>query len=307
MALFARQKNQLKTVSEKTAPIEREIQQLTEANLQEVFNLQFVSTEFAHNNLRIDTLCYDPENKAFVIIEYKKDRSFSVIDQGFSYLALMLNNKAEFLIEYNEQTNKPLKREDINWEQSRVIFVSPFFTPHQKAAINFKNLPIELWEIRFYSNDLIEYKQIEPLETSEKIETITGSKFIKDVSKAVKTYDLEMHLKKGSDKTRGLFRSLQERLLDLGEITEKYLQLYVAYRIPDQKINFVSIHFYKEKLELYILIEADKLSDPRDIAKAVPESYGWAKNLRRFDIRDEKEIPYAMELIRQSYEFNKNR
>ena len=81
----------------------------------------------------------------------------------------------------------------------------------------------------------------------------------------------------------------------------------MAYRIPDQKINFVSIHFYKEKLELYILIEADKLNDPRDISKAVPESYGWAKNLRRFDIRDEKEIPYVMELIRQSYEFNKNR
>ncbi|HEY4473617.1 MAG TPA: hypothetical protein VJB56_00125 [Candidatus Paceibacterota bacterium] len=94
MALFARQKNKLSSVSEKSAPIERAIQQLTEANLQEIFNLQFVSTEFAHNNLRIDTLCHDPENKAFVIIEYKKDRSFSVIDQGFSYLALMLNNKA---------------------------------------------------------------------------------------------------------------------------------------------------------------------------------------------------------------------
>src|SRR3989344_3868520 len=307
MALFARQKNKLGSVSEKSAPIEREIQQLTEANLQEVFNLQFVSTEFAHNNLRIDSLCYDPENKAFVIIEYKKDRSFSVIDQGFSYLALMLNNKAEFLIEYNEKTHKPLRREDINWEQSRVIFVSPFFTPHQKAAINFKNLPIELWEIKFYSNDLIEYKQIEPLETSEKIETITGSKFIKEVTKVVKTYDLEMHLKKGSDKTRSLFRNLQEKILDLGEIAEKYLQLYVAYRIPDQKINFVSIHFYKEKLELYILIEADKISDPRNVAKAVPESYGWAKNLRRFEIREEKDISYAMELIRQSYEFNKNR
>src|SRR3990167_8399808 len=274
MALFARQKNKLGSVSEKSAPIEREIQQLTEANLQEVFNLQFVSTEFAHNNLRIDSLCFDPENKSFVIIEYKKDRSFSVIDQGFSYLALMLNNKAEFLVEYNEKTSKPLKREDINWQQSKVIFVSPFFTPHQKSAINFKNLPIELWEIKFYSNDLIEYKQIEPLETSEKIETITGSKFIKEVTREVRGYDLETHLKKGYDKTRSLFRILQERIFDLGEVAEKYLQFYVAHRIPNSRINFVTIHFYKEKLDVYILVPTAKISDPKKVSRAVPKSFG---------------------------------
>lgn len=307
MSLFTRNNKKLLSISEKTAPLEREIQQLTEANLKELFNLQFVSSEFSHNNLRIDTLCFDLENKSFVIIEFKKDRSFSVIDQGFSYLALMLNNKAEFLIEYNEKTNKPLKRENVNWAQSRVIFISPFFTPHQKAAINFKNLPIELWEIKFYSNELIEYKQIEPLETSEKIETITGSKFIKEVTREVKGYDLETHLKKGSDKTRELFKTMQEKIFDLGEVVEKYLQFYVAFRIPNSRINFVTVHFYKEKLEVYILIAATKISDPKKFSSAVPKSFGWAKNLRKFVIREEKEIPYAIELIRQSYEFNKGR
>jgi|SRR3989338_3495365 len=307
MALFKRQKNKLGPISEKNTPIEREIQQLTETNLKELFSLQFISSEFSHNNLRIDTLCFDSENRSFVIIEYKKDRSFSVIDQGFSYLALMLNNKAEFLIEYNERTTRPLRREDINWQQSRVIFVSPFFTPHQKAAINFKNLPIELWEIKFYSNELIEFKQIEPLETSEKIETITGSKFIKEVTREVKGYDLETHLKKGSDKTRGLFKILQERIFDLGEVAEKYLQFYVAHRIPNSRINFVTIHFYKEKLDVYILVPTAKISDPKKVSRAVPKSFGWAKNLRKFVIREEKEIPYAIELIRQSYEFNKGR
>jgi predicted transport protein len=307
MALYSRKHLKLVPVSEKTAPIERDIQSLTEANLVDLFDLQFVSSEFAHNNLRVDTLCFDPENKAFVIIEYKKDRSFSVIDQGFSYLALMLNNKAEFLIEYNERAKKPLRREDVNWQQSRVLFVSPFFTPHQKAAINFKNLPIELWEMKFYSNSLVEYKYIEPLETSEKIETVTGSKFIKEVTREIKTYDLEMHLKKGSDLTRHLFKILQEKILDLGEMSEKYLQLYVGYRILDKKINFVTIHFYKEKLQIYILIPRNKIDDPKKVTETIPKSYGWAKNLRRFNLRSEKEIPYGVELIRQAYEFNKAR
>jgi hypothetical protein len=42
---------------------------------------------------RIDTLAFDKESSAFIIIEYKKDRNFSVVDQGVAYLNLMLNNK----------------------------------------------------------------------------------------------------------------------------------------------------------------------------------------------------------------------
>jgi hypothetical protein len=45
------------------------------------------------HELRIDTFAFDNESKAFVIIEYKKDRNFSVVDQGLAYLNLMLNNK----------------------------------------------------------------------------------------------------------------------------------------------------------------------------------------------------------------------
>lgn len=307
MSLFSVSKNKLISISQKSVTVEREVQRLTEMNIKELFGFQFVSSEFAHNNLRLDTLCFDPENKSFVIIEYKKDRSFSVIDQGFSYLALMLNNKAEFLVEYNERFTKPLKREQVNWQQSRVIFIAPFFTSHQKAAINFKNLPIELWEVKFYGKDLIEYKQVEPLETSEKIETVTGSTFIKEIAREVRTYDLEMHLKKGSDKTREFFRILHEKISEFGNVTEKYLQFYVAYRIGDRKLNFVSIHFYKEKLDVSILISSNKLEDPKRVSKTIPKSFGWAKNLRVFQIKNEKEIPYAMELIRQSYEFNKSR
>jgi hypothetical protein len=64
--------------------------------------------------LRIDTLAFDPESRAFIIIEYKRDRNFSVIDQGMAYLNLMLNNKTDFILEYNERITTPsLKREDI--------------------------------------------------------------------------------------------------------------------------------------------------------------------------------------------------
>ena len=309
MPLFKKKESKLLQIKEKSNPLEKDIQEATEQNLNEIFGLDYVSSEFQLNGLRVDTLCFNKESNSFVIIEYKKDRSFSVIDQGFAYLSLMLNHKADFLLEYNERNkNKSLNRGSVNWEQSRVIFISPSFTVHQRAAINFKNLPLELWEVHYYDGDLIEYEQIEPFENSENIETVTGgNKLIKEVTKSIKVYDLDLHLKRGSENTRKLFQSLKEKIMDLGEIKENPKQLYVGYRISDSHINFVAVHFYKEKLELTILIPDKNLEDPKKWTRKVPKSFGWAKNLKFFTMTSEKDIRYAMNLIEQSYEFNKSR
>ena len=56
--------------------LEREIQSLVESNVNELFDLEFVSTEFTIGDFRIDSLCYDNENNCFVIIEYKKGNSY---------------------------------------------------------------------------------------------------------------------------------------------------------------------------------------------------------------------------------------
>jgi hypothetical protein len=48
-----------------------------------------------------------------------------------------------------------LKKDNVDWSQSRVIFISPQFTTYQRKAIEFKDLPIELWEVKKYSNYFI--------------------------------------------------------------------------------------------------------------------------------------------------------
>jgi len=76
---------------------ESKLQRLTENNLEELFNLKLLDTEFEYRRLRIDTLAFDTESNSFVIIEYKNKLEYSVIDQGFSYLSLLLNNKCHFI------------------------------------------------------------------------------------------------------------------------------------------------------------------------------------------------------------------
>ena len=102
--------NTLVPIREKPFRLEREMQRLFEQNLEVIMGLELVKTECTIKNKRIDTLAFDPQIGAFVIIEYKRDRNMSVFDQGITYLNLLLQNKADFLVEYNERGMPPLAR-----------------------------------------------------------------------------------------------------------------------------------------------------------------------------------------------------
>jgi RecB family endonuclease NucS len=88
MTIFKNNNLKLEQVKELKIDLEKDIQKLTEDNLADIFGLAFVRSEFQMDGLRIDTLAWNEETSSFVIIEYKRDRSFSVIDQGYAYLSL---------------------------------------------------------------------------------------------------------------------------------------------------------------------------------------------------------------------------
>src|SRR4030067_3735689 len=124
MPLYKIEKTDLERIRETPFRLEKELQRITENNLAALFKLRFIKGEFTFKNVRIDTLAFDEETKSFVIIEYKKDRNFTVIDQGYAYLALLLNNKADFVLEYNEKCKKNMRKGDIDWSQSKVMFLA---------------------------------------------------------------------------------------------------------------------------------------------------------------------------------------
>ena len=127
--------------------MEKDIQKVFEANLYDIMGLELVKSEFTIKNKRIDTLAYDTQASAFIIIEYKRDKNISVVDQGFTYLSLMLENKADFIVEYNESLKRNLKREDVDWSQTRVAFVSAILPTTRCRQQTSKNIAIELWEV----------------------------------------------------------------------------------------------------------------------------------------------------------------
>ncbi len=228
MPLFSINNNKLERVKKIDFKLERDLQKLTEENLNEIFGLEMVKSEFQLNKLRIDTLAFDKESNSFVIIEYKKGINFSVIDQGYAYLALLLNNKADFILEYNEHMDKNLRRDDVDWSQSRVIFIAPQFTTYQLKSIEFKDLAFELWEVNRFSNDTVLFNQIKSQDTSESITTVSKSnKNVQKVTDEVKVMNEEDHFKNSNEDIIELYQTVKSKILDMDSNIE--IKPYVVF------------------------------------------------------------------------------
>ncbi|RRO11537.1 DUF5655 domain-containing protein [Flavobacteriaceae bacterium 14752] len=304
MALFKIENNErLDNIKEQPFKLEKDIQSLTEKNLKLIFGLDFVKSEFSLNNFRIDTLAFDKDAGTFVIIEYKRDKNFSVIDQGYAYLSLMLNNKADFILEFNENSKETLKRNDVDWSQSRVIFISPSFTTYQKEAINFKDLPIELWEIRRYDNQTVNYNQIKTSGAQESVKTISRQdEAIEKVTKEIKVYTEDEHLEKGTEETKELYETLKSAILNLDELELKPKKKYIAFVSGS---NVVDIHIQKNALKMWLNLQQGDLDDPKEIARDVSSVGHWGNGDYEIIMRTDEEMEYILSLIKQSLKKNK--
>lgn len=302
MALFKIKKS-LEYIREKSFRLEKEIQEMTENNLKTILGLDFVKSEFSLNNFRIDTLAFDKEANAFVIIEYKRDKNFSVIDQGYAYLSLMLNNKADFILEYNENLYKTLKRNDVDWSQSRVLFVSPAFTHYQQEAINFKDLPIELWEVKRFENNTVSYEQIQKSGAQESIKTISKTdQTIDNVAKEIKVYSEQEHLEKSSEEIKELYEKMKNAILNFDNIEIKPKKKYIAF-VSGR--NVVDIHPQRKALKIWINMTIGELDDPKGITRDVSSTGHWGNGDYELQINSDEDLEYILSLIKQSIKKNK--
>ena len=292
-------------IKERNFDLEKDLQLLTEENLDEIFGLEFVSgkknKQFIVRNFIIDTLAFDPQSKSLVIIEYKKDESYSVIDQGFNYLSLLFNNKADFVLEFNERLGKALGKNDIQWDQSRVLFVAPSFTPYQLGAISFKDLPFELWKTELFEDGLVSFNQVKPIEAEESIKKVTKNNTINKVSSEIKVFSIEEHYKKASTSTSAMLDEIRARIKQLdSNINEKPVGNYIGFKMS--WYNFATIHVFRDKLRVS-LRKNELTKDFKKLFQRIPESYKWGKTpLWWIDVKSDKTIDYVMPIIRESYD-----
>jgi predicted transport protein len=292
-------KESISILKEKPFKLEREIQTLFEGNLNELMNLQLVKSEFSIKNKRIDTLAYDTQSNAFIIIEYKRSKNISVVDQGFTYLSLMLENKADFIVEYNETLKQNLKRTDVDWSQTRVVFVSTSFTENQRTATNFKDIAIELWEVKRYENNLISVNQIKKSKSAESIKPITSSNTqLEAVTKEIKVYTEEFHLDNYPDKVKELYDTYKYAILALADDIElEPKKLYIAFK---KDKNIADIVTLKKGIKLFINLQKGKLEDPKNLMRDVSNTGHWGNGDYELVITNNDSLEYILYLIKQA-------
>jgi hypothetical protein len=315
MDLYNLSNQVLTPVSKQSFDLEKDIQNLVEENLDSLFGLELVASEFALGGFRLDTLAFDREQDSFVIIEYKKGTNYSVIDQGFSYLSLMLNNKADFTLEFNERMNETLKKGQVDWASSRVIFVSPSFNTYQKNSVNFRDVPFELWEIKRFEGDLIalEQHQSSSNESINSFTTVESDSVISKVSQEVLVVSEEQLVSKLTPEVQHVWSSLRELLLAFPDTSFYTTRNYVGWRKGSKAIAFIG--FQKNRIRPEILrgqksIDGEEskgffyLDDPKKVAHERVWTWksGKTGHSYRIELNERIEMEYVLFLLKQKYD-----
>lgn len=280
---------------------EKELQNLFENNLEKILGYRFIDTEFTVGDFRIDSLAFDEETKSFKIIEYKNVKNHSLVDQGYTYLKLMLERKADFVLQYNIKTKSSLTIQDIDWSQSRIIFVSPIYTAYQLNATDFKNIPVDLVKVTRYEEDIVEIDFIKKT-SNVKVQDIKMESEQNDVNKEVIVYTEEDHLAKASEEIKKVYEELKNRILELDDIDIEIKKYYIAFK---GRTNIVDIELTKNKLKIDINMKKGTLEDLLNITEDISEIGHWGNGDYRVILNNSNDIDTLIPLIKQSLKVNR--
>lgn len=294
--MIIKDSNKLK---EKDFVNEKELQTYFENHLKEILGLNFVATEFTVGNFRLDTVAFDGDANSFKIIEYKNVKNHSLVDQGYTYLKLLLERKADFVLQYNLKFNKHLNINDVDWSQSRIIFVSPVFTPYQLNATDFKNIPIDLYKVTRYEDDIVDVEHIQKT-SNVKIEEVKIDNNL--LAKEIKVYTEDDHFVTVSDKVKRLYEILKERVLQLDDIDVEVKKTYIAFKGTS---NIIDVGFKKNEIRVYINMKKGTLSDPLKITRDISTVGHLGNGDYWVMIASEEDIDNIMPLVKQSLSLNK--
>lgn len=304
MALFKINGSAVKKITAKDLDLEKHLQELFEANLEELLNIVFLAHEYSTSfGGRIDTLGID-KNGSPCIIEYKKNQNDNVINQGLSYLRWLLDHKADFEILCQ---SKKMDIE-IDWDSPRVICIAESYNKFDLDTADILPINVELLRYCIYNEDIL---YLEP-ENYQKVR-ISTSGIVKQSSQGKeraerlqKTYSIDDHLAGIDKETVVLFQTLREKILSIDQnITEWAKAKYIAYKTST---NFTDIVVKQYGLKIFLNVKSGQLNDPKNLARDLtkPKAIGhWGNGDYEVKLENESEIDAIFELIKQSYDLNK--
>ena len=241
---------------------EKQLQTLIENNLDMIFEMLFIDTEVpTTTGGQMDTLAIDRNNRP-VIIEYKADKSSTVLLQGLFYMDWLVENKAEF----EKLVKLKLRKEvTINWKSGiRLILIAKSFIIWDKFAVNRIKEEVELYEYTLYENNEL------------KLEKTTLPKDFRGAARtsitSLSEYSIEDHMKRIKNVSiKKIVIELREKIKVISEdIEERATKDHITFK---STINFAAI--YTQKNQFWFAVKL-----PKDQVK---------KQFKQLDVRPHKD------------------
>jgi predicted transport protein len=293
LRLFSIDNGKAKECRAASYKLERELQNLFEANLEELLGVRFVASEFSTGQGgRIDTLGID-ENGFPVVIEYKLDKNRTVINQGMAYMAWLRSHKAEFWKVVFEKLGKEVA-DAIDHSSTRLICIAADFTRDDLGAYELIPNSIDLVRYRRFGDDQLLLERI----TSSDMAGAPSP--VAPTAKTGTDKTISQWLEEAKPEIRSLYESLRKAILSQGEdVSEKATKFYIAFK---RTRNFASVTYPSyTSLNLYLHVKVDDI-EMREGLRDVRSIGHWGTGDLEVKIKSQKDIDEALPLIRRAYE-----
>lgn len=246
--LFQQNGGTLTELEGSSAPLERALQTTVEANLETLLGVRFLASEYATTNGgRMDTLGID-ENGYPVIIEYKRDRSENVINQGLFYLDWLMDHRGDFGLLVRDRLNKATA-DAIEWSAPRLICIAADFTKYDTHAVKQMSRNIELIRYKRFGDGLLMFELLTAVSTKAlpTVDPTTG--------KAHKYKTNTESLADAGESLSNLYSDVETFMVGLGDdVVQKTLRNYFAFK---RIKNFACVEIKPQINVIRLYLKAD--------------------------------------------------
>ena len=303
--LYCDADGELKVLPDDGFPTEKDLQTFVEKHLDTLLQLRFIATEFVVNeHNRIDTLAYDEESNAFVVIEDKNVRNSSLVDQGFAYLSAILDRKEKLVLIFNLVTGDNRTEKDFEWSQSRIVFISPEFTERQISATSFGDMPFELYELRKYGSTYSWRNLTKKIR--DKTPRPSASRNPNDIGNPlseIKVYT-EGDIIDESNPPYSQFLQIREKIVELPDVSISVLKSGIKFKINGKRFGEIDRRGVSRTKFDVLIANGDRIKDPTGILIDI-SNRKWGNLKHRVIVETNTDVDAVVYLLKQSYEHTK--
>jgi predicted transport protein len=254
------------------------------------------------------------ENNCPVIIEYKRDQSSTVINQGLFYLDWLQKNQGDFKWLVMEKLGKDIA-DEIEWSAARLVCMASDFPKYDLYAIEQINANIELIRYRYFGSELLLLELVNSqtangvtVKSAVAKQPLVSTAYTPEVSHSeVRDTRKDYHedrKQQASLEHLALYETVCDFALSLGdEVQRKELKFYTALKLIR---NFLSVQVWAPvrdpAIRLYLHLDPDTVALEDGFSADMRNKGHWGTGNLEVVVRNLDDLEKAKSLIKQSYE-----